>query len=111
MRISVPAEIKNNEYRVAITPAGVKDLVSAGHDVMVQTGAGLGSRITDDAYKAQGAVIEKDAATVWASADMILKVKERTHGVAILSHETRQRRHGVFVAEGLGLDLGAGRQL
>ena len=76
MRISVPAEIKNNEYRVAITPAGVKDLVSAGHDVMVQTGAGLGSGITDDAYKAQGAVIEKDAATVWASADMILKVKE-----------------------------------
>ena len=76
MRISVPAEIKNNEFRVAITPAGVKDLVSAGHDVMVQSGAGLGSGITDDAYSAQGALIEKDDATVWASGDMILKVKE-----------------------------------
>ncbi|MFZ4505762.1 MAG: alanine dehydrogenase, partial [Microbacteriaceae bacterium] len=76
MRISVPAEIKNNEFRVAITPAGVKDLVSAGHDVMVQSGAGLGSGITDDAYSAQGALIEKDAATVWAAGDMILKVKE-----------------------------------
>jgi alanine dehydrogenase len=76
MRISVPAEIKNNEFRVAITPAGVKDLVTAGHDVMVQSGAGLGSGITDDAYSAQGALIEKDAATVWASGDMILKVKE-----------------------------------
>jgi alanine dehydrogenase len=76
MRISVPAEVKNNEYRVAITPAGVKDLVSAGHEVMVQAGAGLGSGISDDAYKAQGAVIEKDAAKVWAAGDMILKVKE-----------------------------------
>jgi len=76
MRISVPAEIKNNEFRVAITPAGVKDLVSAGHDVMVQSGAGLGSGITDDAYSEQGALIEKDAATVWATGDMILKVKE-----------------------------------
>ena len=76
MRIEVPAEIKNNEYRVAITPAGVKDLVNAGHDVVVQAGAGLGSGITDEAYKAQGASIEPDAAKVWASGDMVLKVKE-----------------------------------
>ncbi len=76
MRIAVPAEIKNNEYRVAITPAGVKDLVSAGHSVLIQSGAGLGSNITDDAYAAQGATIEKDAAAVWAAGDMILKVKE-----------------------------------
>lgn len=76
MRIAVPAEIKNNEYRVAITPAGVKDLVNAGHSVVVQAGAGLGSGITDDQYTAQGATIEKDAATVWASGDMVLKVKE-----------------------------------
>ncbi|MFM6967907.1 MAG: alanine dehydrogenase [Microbacteriaceae bacterium] len=76
MRISVPAEIKNNEYRVAITPAGVKDLVNAGHEVVVQAGAGLGSGITDEQYSAQGATIEKDAAKVWASGDMVLKVKE-----------------------------------
>jgi alanine dehydrogenase len=76
MRIAVPAEIKNNEYRVAITPAGVKDLVSAGHSVVVQSGAGLGSNITDAQYTAQGAEIEKDAAKVWASGDMVLKVKE-----------------------------------
>lgn len=76
MRISVPAEIKNNEYRVAITPSGVKDLIAAGHSVMIQAGAGLGSSITDDEYKAQGATIEKDAAKVWADGDMILKVKE-----------------------------------
>ena len=76
MRIAVPAEIKNNEYRVAITPAGVKDLVNAGHDVVVQAGAGLGSGITDEQYKAQGASIEPDAAKVWASGDMVLKVKE-----------------------------------
>ncbi len=76
MRIAVPAEIKNNEYRVAITPAGVKDLVSAGHTVVIQAGAGVGSNITDEAYSKQGATIEKDAAKVWASGDMVLKVKE-----------------------------------
>ena len=76
MRISVPAEIKNNEYRVAITPAGVKDLVNAGHDVVVQAGAGLGSGITDEQYSKQGATIVKDAAEVWGSAEMVLKVKE-----------------------------------
>ena len=76
MRISVPAEIKNNEYRVAITPAGVKDLVNAGHDVVVQAGAGLGSGIPDEHYSKQGATIVKDAAEVWGSAEMILKVKE-----------------------------------
>ena len=76
MRIAVPAEIKNNEYRVAITPAGVKDLVSAGHSVLVQSGAGVGSNISDAEYLKQGAEIEKDAAKVWTAGDMILKVKE-----------------------------------
>jgi alanine dehydrogenase len=76
MRIAVPAEIKNNEYRVAITPAGVKDLVSAGHSVLIQSGAGTGSNISDAEYLKQGAEIEKDAAKVWAAGDMILKVKE-----------------------------------
>lgn len=76
MRIAVPAEVKNNEYRVAITPAGVHDLVANGHEVLVQAGAGLGSSITDDEYAAQGAQIVPDAATAWAEADLLLKVKE-----------------------------------
>lgn len=76
MKIAVPAEVKNNEYRVAITPAGVHDLVANGHEVLVQSGAGLGSSITDDEYRAQGAAIVADAATAWAEADLLLKVKE-----------------------------------
>jgi alanine dehydrogenase len=76
MKIAVPAEVKNNEYRVAITPAGVHDLVANGHEVLIQTGAGLGSSITDDAFAAQGARIVADAATAWGEADLLLKVKE-----------------------------------
>lgn len=76
MKIAVPAEIKNNEYRVAITPAGVHDLVGNGHDVLVQSGAGAGSSISDDEYAAQGARIMPDAASTWAEADVLLKVKE-----------------------------------
>ncbi|MHA7987102.1 alanine dehydrogenase [Rathayibacter sp. CAU 1779] len=76
MRISIPREIKNNEYRVAITPAGVHDLVSHGHEVHVERGAGDGSSIPDSAYVEAGALIEPDAASTWASADLLLKVKE-----------------------------------
>lgn len=76
MRIAVPAEVKNNEFRVAITPAGVHDLVAHGHEVIVQSGAGLGSSITDEAYAAQGARIVDDAAEVWGQAELLLKVKE-----------------------------------
>ena len=76
MRISVPKEIKNNEFRVAITPAGVHELVAAGHEVSVETGAGLGSAITDKQYQEAGAKITPDAAATWAAADMVLKVKE-----------------------------------
>ncbi len=76
MKVAVPREIKNNEFRVAITPAGVHDLVSHGHKVLIETGAGLGSSITDDAYVAAGASIAPDAATTWAAADLLLKVKE-----------------------------------
>ena len=76
MRNAIPAEVKNNEYRVAITPAGVHDVVANGHEVLVQSGAGLGSSITDDEYAAQGARIVADAATTWAEADLLLKVKE-----------------------------------
>jgi alanine dehydrogenase len=76
MRIGVPKEVKNHEYRVAITPAGVDELVSRGHDVFVQAGAGVGSQIYDDEYLAAGAKLVDDADDLWADVDMILKVKE-----------------------------------
>ncbi len=76
MKISVIREIKNNEFRVAMTPAGVRDLVAGGHHVTVETGAGLGSGITDEDYAAEGASIAPDAASAWNSADMVVKVKE-----------------------------------
>jgi len=76
MKVAVPKEIKNNEFRVAITPAGVHDLVAHGHEVLVETGAGLGSSIPDAAYVEAGATITPDAASTWAAADMLLKVKE-----------------------------------
>jgi len=76
MRIAVPSEVKNHEYRVAITPVGVAELTAHGHEVFVQQGAGLGSSITDAEYVAQGAKILPDAATTWAAGEMVLKVKE-----------------------------------
>jgi alanine dehydrogenase len=76
MRIGIPTEIKNNENRVAITPAGVDALVAHGHDVLVQAGAGLGSRISDEDYAAAGARVARDAADVWGDADLLVKVKE-----------------------------------
>ncbi|GAB2695186.1 alanine dehydrogenase [Paenibacillus thermoaerophilus] len=76
MRIGIPKEIKNNENRVAITPAGVDAFVKTGHQVMIETNAGLGSGFTDEDYAAAGATILQKAADVWANADMIMKVKE-----------------------------------
>lgn len=76
MIIGVPKEIKNNENRVAITPAGVAAFVKAGHRVWVQAAAGLGSGITDDEFAAAGAEIAAEAKKVFSSADMIVKVKE-----------------------------------
>ncbi len=76
MKIGIPQEIKNHEYRVAITPAGVHELVARGHDVRLQQGAGLGSSITDEEYVAAGAVILDTADAVWEHGDLILKVKE-----------------------------------
>lgn len=76
MKISVPTEVKNNEYRVALTPAGVHDLVRAGHDVAVQRGAGIGSSMSDAEYEAAGARLLDDAAAVWDHAELLLKVKE-----------------------------------
>lgn len=76
MKIGVPKEIKNNENRVALTPAGVDRLRGQGHEVMVETRAGLGSSLTDEAYQKAGATIALDAATVWAKSELVLKVKE-----------------------------------
>jgi len=76
MKIGVPTEIKSDEYRVAVTPAGVRELSEHGHEVMVQAGAGLGSAISDEDYQAQGATIVPDAAAVFEAAEMILHVKE-----------------------------------
>jgi alanine dehydrogenase len=76
VRIGVPTEIKTDEYRVAITPAGVRELVDRGHEVLIQHDAGLGSAIPNEEYVEQGATIVPDAAAVFAGSDMIVKVKE-----------------------------------
>jgi len=76
MRIGVPTEIKNNEYRVAVTPAGVAELTRRGHDVVIQAGAGDGSSISDADFKAAGAEIISGAEHIWEQAELLLKVKE-----------------------------------
>jgi alanine dehydrogenase len=76
MKVGVPTETKADEYRVAITPAGVRELAERGHEVLIQRGAGEGSSISDADFEAQGARIGADAAAVFGEAEMILKVKE-----------------------------------
>ncbi|MFR9752404.1 alanine dehydrogenase [Nocardia sp. 004] len=76
MRIGIPREVKNHEYRVACTPAGVHELVSRGHEVYLEAGAGRGSAFPDEAYTVMGARILDTPDEVWATADLILKVKE-----------------------------------
>ena len=92
MRVGVPMEVKVDEYRVALTPAGVRELVDRGHDVIVQAGGGEGSGLVDSDYVAQGATIAADAEAVFAAADLIVKVKEpQAHEVAML-----ESRHVLF---------------
>jgi alanine dehydrogenase len=76
MKIGVPSEIKTDEYRIAITPAGVRELTSRGHDVLIQSGGGEGSAMSDEQFSAQGARIVPDAESVFAEAELVLKVKE-----------------------------------
>jgi alanine dehydrogenase len=76
MRVGIPSEIKNNEFRVAITPAGVYEFARSGHEVIVQADAGSGSSITDGDFRAAGATIAPTADEVWERADLVLKVKE-----------------------------------
>ena len=76
MIVGIPKEVKDNEFRVAATPEGVRELVDAGHTVLVEEGAGLGSGLREDRYKRAGAQFVSSAADVWRGANMILKVKE-----------------------------------
>jgi alanine dehydrogenase len=76
MKVSIPREVKNHEYRVAITPAGVRELAAHGHEVYLEQNAGAGSGLADEAYVAAGATIIPDADEVWSIADLVLKVKE-----------------------------------
>ena len=76
MKVGIPRELKDNEYRVAITPAGVHELVRSGQSVVIEKDAGIGSSITDDEFVAAGAEILPNADDVWATADLVLKVKE-----------------------------------
>ena len=76
VKVGVPREVKNHEYRVAITPAGVNELVRSGHEVYIQSGAGAGSSIPDPDYAVAGARVVATAQEVWQAADLVLKVKE-----------------------------------
>ena len=76
MKVGVPSEVKLDEYRVALTPIGARELSEHGHEVLIQAGAGEGSSIANSAYEAQGARIAPSADDVWAEADLVLKVKE-----------------------------------
>lgn len=76
MRVGIPRELKDNEYRVAITPAGVRELVVNGHEVLIENAAGVGSSIPNDAFERAGALIVPDADTIFEGSDMVLKVKE-----------------------------------
>src|SRR6185437_15862010 len=88
MKVGVPREVKNHEYRVAITPAGVHELARNGHEVYIEAGAGAGSSIPDGDFTTSGATILDTADEVWAAGDLILKVKEP------VAEEYRRMRKG-----------------
>jgi alanine dehydrogenase len=105
--VGVPTELKTDEYRVALTPAGVRELVDAGHTVLVQRGAGAGSSISDEAYAAQGASIVSDLAEVYGGAELIVGVKEpQPEEVALL-----EPRHTLFTYLHLAADASLTRAL
>jgi alanine dehydrogenase len=87
VKVGIPTEIKTDEYRVALTPAGCRELTRRGHEVLLQSGAGDGSALPDSSFQAQGARIVPDEPAVFAEADMVLKVKEpQTEEVDLLRH-------------------------
>jgi alanine dehydrogenase len=107
MIVGVPTEVKADEYRVALTPAGVRELADAGHQVLVQSGAGSGSAISDEAYEAQGAKIVPDADALFGEASLIVKVKEpQPEEVARL-----ESRHALFTYLHLAADAALTRGL
>ncbi len=87
MKIGIPTEIKPDEYRVAITPAGVRELTARDHEVLVQAGAGVGSAMADEQFQAQGARIVPDAQALFSQAELVLKVKEPQAAEVGLLHE------------------------
>jgi len=91
VKVGIPREVKNHEYRVAITPAGVHEMITHGHEVFVETEAGVGSSIPDTEFAAAGATMLPSPDDVWATADLILKVKE-----PIASEYSRMRRDQVL---------------
>ena len=100
MRVGVPKEIKNHEYRVGLTPGSVAELIASGHEVMIETHAGLGIDFSDAAYQKVGATILPTAAAVFAAADMIVKVKEpQPQEIAML-----EARHLLFTYLHLAAD-------
>ena len=108
--IGVPTEIKTDEYRVALTPSGVRELTDRGHSVCIQTGAGEGSAIPDEHYVAQGATVVPDADAVFAEAELIVKVKEpQPEEVARLQPRHTLRYRIRKVEELTGRDLGTAR--
>ena len=107
MIVGVPSEVKADEYRVALTPAGVRELVDAGHRVVIQSGAGSGSAISDEDYEAQGATVVQDADAVFGEASLIVKVKEpQPEEVSRL-----ESRHTLFTYLHLAADAGLTRGL
>ncbi len=86
MKVGVPTELKNDEYRVALTPAGARELAEHGHEPIVETGAGAGSAISDADFEAQGARIVARAEDVWAEAELVLSVKEPQPSEVELMH-------------------------
>ena len=107
MKVGVPSEVKKDEYRVALTPAGVRELVDSGHEVYVESGAGEGSSLSDEAYAAQGATILPDADAVFGEATLIVKVKEpQPEEVSRLAP-----RHTLFTYLHLAADEGLTRGL
>ena len=100
MKVGVPSEVKVDEYRVALTPAGVRELADAGHEAFVQSGAGVGSAIADERYVEQGAKIVPDAESLFGEAELIVKVKEPQPGeVGLL-----EPRHTLFTYLHLAAD-------
>ena len=105
MRIGVAREIKQQEYRVALTPAGARELVQRGHEVLVEEGAGIGSAFPDSAYeRAGGSIVSVD--DVWGRSELLLKVKEpiepeystaprRPHALHVPAHRSRRAAHAV----------------